>query len=173
MAEDAELRALETELSAAPGFQLDFSLAFTHPLPPQLLALWRACCRGSLLPKRADFDPLQLRPHLGWLCVVEVQRGAPGAEDLVYRLIGTGIVDMVGRDATGKPVSQVLPPGALTIYRHLIAKPRPARSHGQVAWRGKGFIRHESLLLPLADDGRTVDRFLVEMVFPEGAGKAS
>lgn len=169
--EDAELRALEAELSAPPGFNLDFSLAFTHALPPQLLAFWRACCRGPHLPKRADFDPLQLKPHLGWLCVVEVLPGAPGAEDLLYRLIGSGIVDMVGRDATGKPVSQVLPSGALTIYRHLIAKPRPARTHGEVAWRGKGFIAHETLLLPLADDGRTVDRFLLEMVFPQGPRK--
>lgn len=166
MPDDPASRALEAALSAPPGFNLDLALGFVDPRPVQLLALWRSKCRGSLLPRRADFDPLHLRPHLGWLCVVEV---LPGGEDLVYRLIGSGIVEMVGRDATRMPVSQVLPVGALTIFRHLIGAPKPARTHGQVAWRGKGFISHESLLLPLADDGKTVDRFLVEMVFPEAS----
>lgn len=170
MSDDAELRALETALSAPPGFNLDLALRFTHPLPPTLLALWRSKCHGTALPRRADFDPLTLRPHLGWLCIAEV---LPGGGDLVYRLIGSNIVETVGRDATRMPVSQVLPPAALAIFRELIRAPRPARTHGEVAWRGKGFITHESLLLPLADDGGTVDRFLVEMVFPGRGARAT
>lgn len=168
MNDDADLAALAATLSAPPAFNVDFSLGFTDPRPGALLALWRSKCRGPLIPGRADFDPASLKPHLGWLCIAEV---LPDADDLRYTLIGSAIVEVVGRDATRMRVSEVLPAPALAIYRHLIAHPRPARTHGSVAWREKGFIQHETLLLPLAADGVRVDRFLIEMAFPTLKGR--
>jgi hypothetical protein len=162
MPQDIDLQSLEAALSAPPGLNVDFHLRFVDPRPLQLLEHWRARCRGSLLPRRADFDPVSLKAHLGWLCIVEV---LPDRCDLVYRLIGSRIVEIVGRDATGKRVSEVLPPAALTMYRHVMEAPRPVRVFGAVEWRDKGYISHETLALPLADDGRTVDRFLLEMAF--------
>lgn len=107
---------------------------------------------------------MALRRHLGWLCVVEVvEDGA----DFRYRLIGSNIVEKVGRDMSGHMVSEVLPRSAVDIYREMLRDRQPVRTHGRVTWRGKGFLFHETLLLPLADDGVTVDRFLVEMVFPD------
>jgi hypothetical protein len=154
---------IEAALSAPPELNLDLGLAFADPRPKSLLALWRAKRQGPRLPRRADFDPLALKPHLGWLCIAEV---LPGRDDLCYRLIGSAIVDIVGRDVTGRRVSEVMPPAALDVFGYLMRHPRPARTYGTVAWCDKGFVSHETLLLPLADDGATVDRFLIEMLFP-------
>jgi hypothetical protein len=162
MLDDGDLDALAAALSTPPGFHVDFSLRFTDPRPPTLLSLWESKRRPLLLPRRSDFDPVNLKPHLGWLCIAEV---LPDRNDLIYRLIGTGIVETVGRDATRRRVSEILPAGALRIFQHLMRAPQPTRTYGQVEWRGKGYISHESLMLPLADDGTTVDRFLIEMVF--------
>ena len=147
-----------------PGIVRDPGLSFVTDLPRELLALWVSLCVDGRLPRRSDFDFARLRRHLGWLCVVEVvDEGA----DFRYRLIGTNIVDRVGRDMSGRLVSQVLPASALDIFRDAMHERAAVRTHGPVSWRGKGFLRHETLILPLADDGRTVDRFLVEMVFPD------
>ena len=151
-------------LSAPPAFIVDPDLAFVEPLPIRLLQTWQAKCAGRVLPARGDFDPAALRPHLGWLCIVDLP---PGIDELRYRLIGSRIADFVGRDMTGRLVSEVLPAPALAIYHHLMIQPRPLRTHGRVEWRDKGHIPHETLILPLAGDGRTVDGFLVEMVFPD------
>ncbi|WP_416899118.1 MAG: PAS domain-containing protein [Minwuia sp.] len=149
-------------LGEAPGFQVDTSLDFQNELAPRLLDRWQSRRSNGGLPARRDFDVLELKDFMGWLCVAEV---APGGDDLVYRLIGTRIVEKVGRDNTGKPVSETLPPAALEIFQHLMQKPQPVRTWGRVAWRDRDFRHHESLVLPLADDGRTVDRFFVLMTF--------
>lgn len=160
MKDNASDREGLLNLSAPPGFITDPDLRFVSPLPPRFLEIWRSRCTDGRLPARREFDVLELREYLGWLCVAEV---LPGGGDLRYRLIGTSIVDRVGRDATGKRVSEVLPPEALRIYFHLIDHPRPLRTHGEIGWRGRDFLRHETLLLPLADDGAAVDRFFVLM----------
>lgn len=159
-AADRQLQAL----SAPPAVSVDLGLRFLEALPLHLLQMWQGKCAGGALPKRADFDLLALRPHLGWLCVVEV---CEHRDDLRYRLIGSRITDFVGRDMTGRLVSEVLPEAALHIYRHLIAYPRALRTHGSIVWRDKGHIPYETLILPLAADGRSVDGFMVEMVFPD------
>lgn len=159
----AALLADAERLSTHPGFRLDFTLSFAEALPLRLLELWEAKRQGSALPRRADFDMATLRPHLGWLCIADV---AAEIDDLRYRLIGSRITEMVGRDMTGRLVSETLPEAAVAIFRYLIRHPYPARTCGRLEWRDRGFMEHETLLLPLAADGQTVDQFLVEMVFP-------
>ncbi len=71
---------------------------------------------------------------------------------------GAAPKEMVGRDA------------ALAVFRHLRGRPRAACTYGRAGWREKGFVNHETLLLPLAADGGTVDRLLIERVFPNAPG---
>jgi len=148
------------ELSAPPGFIVDDELRFNHDRLRRLFEMWRARRVDGRLPARGDFDVLEFRDFMGWLCIAEV---LPGGEDLRYRLIGTNIVDRVGRDNTGKLVSETLPPEALRIYHGLLRCPVALKTHGEIGWRGRDFLYHETLLLPLADDGETVDRFFVLM----------
>lgn len=154
--------AVEATLSAPPEFILDLQLAFETPSPRDLLELWGARRNGARLPSRDDFSFDDLRPYFGHLCIVDV---LPEIDDLRFKLVGTVIVETVGRDATGMLVSDVLPEPALRIYRYLIQNATPARTHGRVEWRDKEFISHETLLLPLAADGAAVDQFLLMMSF--------
>lgn len=149
-------------LSSPPTLITDPDLGFENDLQSRLLAMWRDRCTGHRLPARRDFDVLELKEYMGWLCVVEV---LPGGEDLIYRLVGTGVVDRMGRDITGKRVSEVLPPAALRIHQHLMRHPQPLRTYGEIGWVGREFILHETLLLPLADDGKTVDRFFLLITY--------
>ena len=143
-------------------FQIDPGMNFHNSLPASLLKEWRGYCSDGNLPARADFGMQTLRQYLGWICLLRVN---PDRRDLVYSLIGTRIVDQVGRDNTGKAVSETLPPVALDIYMQLLAEPRPVRTWGPVTWRNRDYLHHESLVLPLASDRRTVDQFIVLMMF--------
>lgn len=48
----------------------------------------------------------------------------------------------------------------------------PVRVFGVVDWLDKGHKRYETVILPLADDGKTVNRFVGAMVFGSAAGRA-
>lgn len=143
-------------------FTIDPDLDFHNGLPRQLLQDWQAQRTGDRLPTRQQFGIEDLRPYLGWICLLRVN---PDRRDLVYSLIGTRIVDQVGRDNTGKAVSETLPPEALEIYMRLLEHPQPTRTWGPVTWRNRDYLHHESLLLPLASDGIQVDQFMVLMMF--------
>lgn len=143
-------------------FQIDPGMNFHNSLPTSLLKEWQGHCVGDKLPARSDFGMQTLRQYLGWICLLRVN---PDRHDLVYSLIGTRIVDQVGRDNTGKAVSETLPPAALEIYMRLLEQPQPTRTWGPVTWRNRDYLHHESLLLPLASDGIQVDQFMVLMMF--------
>lgn len=149
-------------LSAPPYFSVDVDLQFRNPLPLEFLSMWNERVVQGRLPARRAFDVLELKDYMGWLCTAEVM---PDCADLVYRLIGTKVVENVGRDMTGALVSETLPEAAMQIFLHLMTDPRPVRTWGSVGWQNRDFRHHESLVLPLADDGQTVDRFFVMMMF--------
>ncbi len=143
-------------------FMIDPDMNFHNSLPLQLLQDWQRKRNGDRLPGRQQFGMENLRPYLGWLCLLRVN---PDRRDLVYSLIGTRIVEQVGRDNTGRAVSETLPPAALEIYMQLLEQPEPLRTWGQVTWRNRDYLHHESLLLPLASDGFRIDQFMVMMMF--------
>ncbi len=117
--------------------------------------------RGSEgdVPAVGRFDPLDLVRHLGHLFIVKVETGGDGSDEplLRYTLIGTRLVEALGRDATGKMVADTFLPDhpAVGVYRHLLRHRIAARTHGRLDWMDKDYRRFESILLPLADaDGR-------------------
>lgn len=146
---------------AKPG-EWDWTVSLASPLLQGLFGKWQAKCRDGMLPARRDFDPLDMRDCLGWLFVVQVEAEI---DDFRYTLIGTEITEHVGRDNTGRRVGEVFGPAGLDLYRQVRDSQRPVRVWGVVDWLDKEHKSYETLLLPLADDGRTVDRFIGAMVF--------
>ena len=151
-------------LSIPLWFRLDLGLNFVDPRPVRLLAEWRGKFRGDRLPSRDQFDPLDLREHLGNLIVLETE---PEHHDFRYRLVGTDIVDTVGRDVTGQLVQEAYDVRAVQVIRYLAESAVPGRIFGRVDWQEKPFLYYETLILPLSSNGVTVDRLLGEMVFPD------
>ena len=140
----------------------DPDLQLESPLLQGLLARWQERQVGDALPGRGDFDPLDLRDYLGSIFVVKEE---PETDDFRYTLIGTRITEQVGVDNTGRTVGEVFGAKGKVLYRAVRDGAMPMRVHGLVVWRDQEHKSYETLILPLADDGRTVTRFIGAMVF--------
>lgn len=115
------------------------------------------------LPCVAAIDPLPLRFILGWLMIVEpVDRGA----DFRYRLYGSAIAEMMGRDLTGCCVNDSFPHFAAwtaQIYREAMAHRHPVLTR-HTPRRYVAVERWERLILPFAGPDGDVAWFLVGAV---------
>ncbi len=140
---------------------------FSHAELTDFLSLWRGKRVGCRLPSRRDFDPLsmpwQLLRHI---VLIDVLRQAKVR--FRYRLIGTHITQALDRDSTGKFIDELH--GAnydrfVEGFSWVVANGRPLRSDGNAIFVNKEWVRYESLILPLAADGVTVDMLLVPAVF--------
>lgn len=136
---------------------------------PRLLrlhALWLSKCRGRAMPARADFDPLELKEDLGWIVLVDVERSPLRFR---YRLIGTNIVDLAGRNVTGRYFDEIYEPHvervATSSFRDILDTGTPNRVAATLQHAEKGFLTYEAIDLPLASDGSTVDMILIRSVF--------
>jgi hypothetical protein len=138
------------------------------PLIKQLVAYWEKKRGMRLAPCRADVDPVELRMHLPNIFMVDV---LDGGVDFRYRLIGTAIVAGLGRDSTGKRLSELYRDRPKVLARLLerfnlvVTQRRPVFTRGQVYWLPDASLRRfVSGAVPLSDDGATVDIVLVEML---------
>lgn len=152
----------EAELLPAYAPDREVEPPLVQPSARALLAYWRSKAAPGRFPRRGDLDPVEMKCALGDLAVIEVHRDPLRFR---YRLHGATLAQDDGFDMTGKwlddhPVAQV--------------RGRLASSWRRVAEQGlivHGFRdcfadalrprRYEILVLPLADDGRTVDKLLV------------
>jgi hypothetical protein len=127
----------------------------------------------GLLPGRQHFDPLavvELMPNL-WMLGVDEETGR-----YRYRLVGTGMVEAMGRDLTGQWYDEAHP-GAAEHPMHAYLQARILA--GIPTWRrgppwlhvDPNIYEIEQILLPLAKDGRSVDVVLAITVFSYASGK--
>lgn len=134
-----------------------------------LLAYWTAKRGARAVPRREDIDPIELKDHLPSLFMLDV---LDAGRDFRYRLVGTTIAEMSGRDVTGAKLSTLYEayPDALakiaTLFAPVIAERRPVFARGTVFWRPeRDFRRFEAGYFPVSSDGETVDIILSEIRF--------
>ena len=151
----------EPELLPAYDADEDLGPRLVEPNARALFAYWRSKAAPGRLPRRCDLDPLDMKCALGHLAVVEVHREPLRFR---YRLHGASLAALDGFDMTGKWLDD-----------HPMPEPRQRihSSWSRAAERGcviHGFRpcladirprRYEVLVLPLAEDGQTVDKLLV------------
>ena len=141
-----------------------------HPSIQALYRYWLGIHPETGLPGRQHVDPLDLRRFLPWIWLLELQREPFRAR---YRLVGTRICELAGRELTGMWLDEA----------HSLVAENPSRLDrfrrvaeiGQPSWRrGKpslflsdmaDFTEIENLFLPLARNGQTVDMILAYSVF--------
>ena len=147
-------------------FELDPDLGFRSPLLSDLLRYWREKRGDRTMPRRVDIDPLDsgLRPHLGFLVLTDVIEAAR----FRFRLIGSTLTAIVGRDSTGKYLDAVYSPvdyeHMIVAYRWVVTHRVPLRITGDLRHANRSWIDMESLDMPLSSDGRTVDMILTRSV---------
>lgn len=140
-----------------------------HPVHESAYAYWLSLrARIRCLPGRSHVDPADIPQLLPWINLIEVHRESG---DLRYRhrLVGTGIVDVRERDGTGQWFDELYDPATLRKLRGVIdpvvADGHPRILHGNLGITGKPFMEYRSLILPLGEDGRTVDMLMGVSVY--------
>ena len=115
---------------------------------------WQAKRGGRAVPARSDIDPAEIPALLPYLGIIEKTDG-----EFRYRLIGSALVEDLGRDVTGKPVGcyiqarQALRGTVELVY----TAARPVFNTARYEFK-RGLVHRSSvLLLPLAQDGAAVN----------------
>lgn len=124
--------------------------------------VWRGLPRSGDLPRRADFSPSLLAPEdLRFIVMVEV---IDDGADFAYRLVGTGVVQAVGKEFTGLKLSDHLDehevPELFADYRRAVAQRAPTLFHGGMLRFDKDWLAYERLSLPLVDEAGRVSVLL-------------
>ncbi|MEQ9642897.1 MAG: PAS domain-containing protein [Alphaproteobacteria bacterium] len=150
------------------AFELDPDLNVQAPVLRAALQVWRDACGGKAMPARADIDVLDIpRDVLAHILLIDVEPGPP--DRFRWRLIGTHVTSMLGRDSTGGYFDELYSPEAakvlLTGPRWAMDNRRPVRTLGHASFADKAHIRSENVDMPLSDDGERVSMIFVATLF--------
>lgn len=136
------------------------ALARHHPIV-RLETYWQRMRGDRALPSRADLDPLDIeRDLLPWLFLLDVLRTDAGL-DYHYRLVGTGNVQLVGRDATGRRASELFDEDSrrfvLSSFDETVHRRAPTYWQAVVPNDTFEQVAVQRGLFPLSGDGSKVD----------------
>jgi len=165
------------------GLVLDPDLSHLIPGARDLLSYWEASRLAgnptAALPLRAAFDPLTLRRFLGNLLIVDIERDQPARPAAAaetrfrYRLIGTEVAQMSGRDMTGQYFDDIYDPVALAEMRYCFGwvadRQKPARVFGTFRHAHRAFLGFEALFLPVATEHQGIATQIIGYVVPTRA----
>ena len=134
------------------------------------------------LPCRRHIDPCAIPDLLPGVALIDVIKGQGSTLRFRFRLAGSLHHDMNRMELTGRMFEDVFEahdlPEIVAVYTAVVTTWEPHYWHRRSAVRGREFVSYERVLLPMAEDGRTVDtlagmwvwlpldRTLVESVFP-------
>ncbi len=133
-------------------------------------ALWTSKLKDEQLPGRRDFTPKELSaPVLPTIMLADV---LSHPTSFTVRLAGTGIVQVMGYDPTGRDVAslrggeelQARFTALLDAAQPYLALDRP------MPWRHQEHPTYHVLALPLASDGENIDMLMLNLHFP-GTGE--
>jgi hypothetical protein len=148
-----------TPMSSSLPHELPLDRMKTRQLV-ELLAFWEARRGAKVVPSRADFDVLDLKPWLGNLHLLDVEEGG---REYRYRVYGSVLAEYFGHDLTGKTTAEVRPEAREIVrseYRAACREQRPVFVHRQRDISGSERLV-ERLVLPLSSDGAGVDKLVV------------
>lgn len=127
----------------------------------ELYAYWQTRRPEGRLPSRADISPEGFKRHLPGVSLTEVIHG--GAR-FRFRLAGTGLYRVYGREITGLSLEGAFPSRAADAWseelQKVVATRKPGAGAHSLAWRGSEHLTVLWLRLPLSSDGRRVDMLL-------------
>jgi hypothetical protein len=131
-----------------------------------LEAHWNLKRGDRALPSRDDFPVETLRPWLGNLGIIAVERQDDG--DLRFRvaLSGTQLDSYRGFSITGHYLDELKSCGAIASvrrYHDCVRQGEPVRLTHDNSSNSAVYTHMVKLLLPLSEDGVTVDRILMAM----------
>ncbi len=139
-----------------------------HPKIARFFLYWRSIHPASGLPGRRHFDPLAVHSLLPGIWLLDIQREP---FRLRYRLVGTEAVEAIGSEVTGQWMDTVHTAVAqeqiyMDRYRAVAEQKLPSWRRGVPRlWTHKKYATLENMVVPLANDGATVDMLACLTVF--------
>lgn len=138
-----------------------FRAQLALPGQRELFDYWLEISGNRAVPARADFNPIRVPHLLPQLGIIDL-RG--GFDDGRFRLAGTRLRDVYGREITGLRMSEVFAGDHAAPWRHIHTRiaAEAVSAHGLVhgPTAGRDHIVLFWLRLPLSDDGIHVNRIL-------------
>lgn len=130
---------------------------------------WNSLKSEIGLPRRKDLDPTEIPRIVSWLFLADVVGTERNKLEFVYRLIGTSNANLVGKDATGKRVTDAFDQSAARVivahYTKTVDTRQPTFWKTEVPTQQRRFIRCFRGVFPLSNDGARVD-MLAGMLVP-------
>ncbi len=130
-----------------------------------LVGLWRARFKGDALPARRDIEPHDILKLLPDIMLVDVAQPGP---EFRYRLVGTREVAFRGYDPTGRSVKDAFAGFDGNFcdgnYRTVVERREPVFIVEYTPTKLGAVVRRETVFLPFAGDGLTVDIVMVYSV---------
>jgi hypothetical protein len=130
-----------------------------------LYAYWLEKKEDRAMPRREDIDPGEISQLLPHIMVVDVD-----GDKFRYRMVGSALDGVIGVNATGRYIDEMMPPGAyanyvIGIFAELMREKVPIYAeceHADLEVEPHATLR---LVMPLTDDGASVSAALVGLVF--------
>jgi hypothetical protein len=152
-------------------------LQIQHPALRALHDLWSAQTVDGEPPSRSQIDVQKLAPWLASLLLIDVLPGP----DFRYRVYGSEVAQLFGKDRTGRhvrdfcvPAAELMPHDyeqALTSRSaHLVSRLRLVRLSGRVRCNDTRMV--EKLILPLRRNGDAIEQLLVGVYALRDAAQA-
>jgi hypothetical protein len=139
-----------------------------HRILRNLHQYWLDKKGTRIAPARRDIEPGELRELLPYLFLVDVELRPVRFR---FRLVGTGIVEAFGIDATGRYVEDLdfsdRAPSVLAYYSAVVTTREPSCHAVHFTRGGKRHLIYERIILPLSSDGMSVDMLLGGLCFDE------
>ena len=137
----------------------------------QIYAYWLDKKGGRRAPARADLDPVEIPALMPHLVLIDIE---PGSRRLRFRLVGTAVVNGLGRDVTGRYIDELqlskTQRAMFAEYQRVAATGEPACATWEYTREDGRHIRLERLVLPLSGDGTVIDMLLAGIVFEAAHG---
>lgn len=137
-------------------------LEITSAMLRQLYRDWVSRCHGREMPTRGDFDIVDFKYIFGSINLFDVERDPLRFR---FRVHGTKNVARMSVDLTGKTVDDYQDADYRALvnryYADVVETRRPLRVLRDPYEAGEKVLRWEGLILPLSQDGRTVNMLMV------------
>jgi hypothetical protein len=131
-----------------------------------LFHYWHGKCQGRAMPARRDIDPIEMKPWLGNLLLVEFP---PDPMQYRIRLDGVNLVEFYSSSREGKGVEAMTSEEERRIvlpqYMTVLEEKQPAYYEAEFVTSEGIVTAQRKLLLPLSEDGTRVNMVLGGIYF--------
>src|SRR6185437_5426393 len=155
---DGIMPALSTKTKEEKAGMVAGKLSFRTKTVERAYRYWASKCGPGRMPRRSDIRPEEIPSLLPHVFLVDVRRDPL---EFSFRIIGTEICSLAGRDYTGLRVNaEEYGPdwkSVFEVYWQVVHSATPEVTVRYAPWADREFLLYERLIAPLSSDGVTID----------------